>query len=405
MEVTPSPAMSRWDPALLMLANSVRTTLFHLCELGWAWPNVGFSLAAWTSFMTSYRFVATILVVILAIRLLRMPEGEMRRSGHGPGSFARLPTCLTHYELIGAADSPSLVIVCHGFSGDLSHAMPLATELTNAGHRVLIYDLVGRGFSSCRNHCHTIELFVSQLAELVFALGLADRPAHLVGISLGGGIVSEYASYFPQRVASLTLIASVGLPLCASAHTLLKLPILPDILLRCALWSTVLAGLEHEWADDSDPKLQTMIRSYRDRVKNEPALGRSLLSTARHFPLEALHATFCKIGAETYPVLIIWGEDDRTCPIRNAHSIQRDFIKRADLVVVKGARHCVYTEFCGDVAYALVKFLCRCTGMDSLAKNPALAKPLSTKRILSLSPSPPLDLSAPLIAVSTPVCS
>lgn len=341
---------------VLASAHGMRATLFALCELGWTWPNVGFSLAAWTSLLCCFHLVATLLLFVLAVRLLRMPEGEMRRR-HEPGDLARLPTCLTHYRLLGSENSDSLVVFCHGFSGDLSHPLPVARELADAGHRVLVYDLIGRGYSSCRNQNHTPWAFVSQLAELVLALGLSHRKAHIVGISLGGGIASEYATYFPDRVASLTLIASVGLPMTSSAHVLFKIPLLPEVLLRCALWSTVLAGLEQEWADDSDPKLHKMISIYRDRVVHEPALARSLLSTARHFPLESQHETFKKVGAAQYPVLLVWGDDDRTCPIRNARRIKNEFVRRAHLVVVKGARHCVYTEFCPQVAHALNTFL------------------------------------------------
>lgn len=353
-----SSRVSRMDLALLVLVDGVRTAVFHLCEWGWRWPNVGFSLATLTSLLTSFRFVATLLAFVLTVRLLRMPEGEMRRAGVGCGDVVALPTCATHFKLIGPRNSTSLVVACHGFSGDLTHTLPLARRLAAAGHRVLVYDLVGRGFSSCRNHRHTVDRFVSQLAELVLKLGLADRQAHLVGISLGGAVAAEYSKYYPDRVRSLTLIASVGLPLCTSAHVLTKVPLVPDVLLRCALWSTCLKGLEHEWADECDPKLAVMVESYRDRVKHEPALGRSLLSTLRHFPLENLHDTFRTIGTDhSYPVLLVWGDQDRTCPVRNAACIQAQFVQRARLSIVRGARHCVYTEFCDDVARELVAFL------------------------------------------------
>lgn len=88
--------------------------------------------------------------------------------------------------------------------------LALGLELRRSGYRVLLYDLVGRGHSSCRNQHHTAALFVSQLSELLYALDLSPDAAHHVGISLGGGVALEYARYFPHRVKSLTLIAAVG---------------------------------------------------------------------------------------------------------------------------------------------------------------------------------------------------
>ncbi|KAJ1462729.1 Alpha/Beta hydrolase protein [Pelagophyceae sp. CCMP2097] len=252
----------------------------------------------------SFPFVATLLIFCLFIRLIRMPEGEMRRAGCSlEGRLISLPTCNTHYTLL-EPDSPklpqstpgSLVVIVHGYSGDVSHTIALGRELRRAGYRVLLYDLVGRGYSSCRNYDHTASLFVSQLCELLLALELNEQRLHLVGISLGGGVCAEYAKYFPKNVASMTLIASVGLPLCSSVHILTKLPLLPDFLFRFAPQHTLVAGLEHEWADSQNLKYDLMLESYMARVQSEPAFARSMLSTARHFPLEGLENTFRRVG-------------------------------------------------------------------------------------------------------------
>mmetsp|Transcript_11216 Transcript_11216/g.33637 ORF Transcript_11216/g.33637 Transcript_11216/m.33637 type:complete len:397 (+) Transcript_11216:73-1263(+) len=349
--------VSRWDAVLVMGSEVVKKCV----TLGWTWPNVSFSVCGATALVSSFPFVACVLLIALAVRLIRMPEGEMKRAFVPEGTtIVKLPTCDTRYELYRAAENreekgkKKTVVIAHGFSGDVSHVRPLALEIRRrAGCDVLIYDLVGRGHSSCRGSPHTAELFVSQLAELLFALNV-NAKIHFVGVSLGGGVVLEFAKHFPQRVASLAFIASVGLPLSTSAHVFTKIPLVPDFLFRYALWSTVVAGLELEWSDPSNPKLQLMEESYRRRVVEEPALGRSLLSTARHFPLEALQSSF---RALTAPVLLVWGDDDRTCPVANAYHLKQRLCQHADLVVVENARHCVYTEFVAEVAHALTLFL------------------------------------------------
>lgn len=123
------------------------------------------------------------------------------------------------------------------------------------------------------------------------------------------------------------------------------------------LRTTLLCGLEYEWADVGNPKFQAMILSYRRRVVQEPALGRSLLSTARHFPFEQLGPAFAAAGALSRPVLVVWGDGDRTCPCA-ARDVRR-LVPRADVVVVRGARHCVYTEFVAESARAVVDHLRR----------------------------------------------
>lgn len=52
--------------------------------------------------------------------------------------------------------------------------------------------------------------FSDDVRDLVEELGLASAPIHLVGWSMGGGVVMQYVIDHPQHVASLTLIAPVS---------------------------------------------------------------------------------------------------------------------------------------------------------------------------------------------------
>ena len=52
--------------------------------------------------------------------------------------------------------------------------------------------------------------FSDDLASLLQAMGLAGRPVHLLGWSMGGGVVMQYALDHPGQVASLTLEAPVS---------------------------------------------------------------------------------------------------------------------------------------------------------------------------------------------------
>ena len=248
---------TRADYSFLALAHLLRAALLKLVDLGersrcapasrarrrafaagWVWPNVGFSIASGTAYLTYFPFTATLLLFVLFVRLVRFPEGEMRRSARAAssararraaqgaplgdamasGTMVNLPTCETHYEWLepvgGATEAAEVVVLAHGFSGESGHLRGLAHEVRKAGFRALIYDLVGRGYSSCRDVNHTAHLFVSQLNELMDTLEV--REFHLVGLSLGGGVAVSFAQYFPKRVKSLTLIAAVGLKMRVS---------------------------------------------------------------------------------------------------------------------------------------------------------------------------------------------
>mgnify|MGYP001347018416 CR=1 FL=1 len=230
MAEEPAPTLST------TLARAAEFALASLVNLGWTWPNIAFALAA-TLAAGSGRFPYTtsILAFLLFVRLIRFPEGPMARTdAPATGLMVDLPTGATHYEWLETTSAGDAVpvIVVHGFSGDLQDVRPLAARIRDAGHRVLVYDLVGRGFSACRGERHTCRLFVSQLSELLAALQLTC--VHLVGNSLGGGVCVEFARYFPQHVESLALVAPVGLRLAKRTYVLTRAPLVPDVLFRCA---------------------------------------------------------------------------------------------------------------------------------------------------------------------------
>ena len=107
-------------------------------------------------------------------RLLLFPAGVLRRSPRAaPGKFVRLSTGHTHYVLEGPSTG-RVVVLIHGFCGEMSDLRLLAAKFVAEGRQVLRLDNVGRGFSACPGlHVpHTPELFVQQIHELLSELGL-----------------------------------------------------------------------------------------------------------------------------------------------------------------------------------------------------------------------------------------
>jgi pimeloyl-ACP methyl ester carboxylesterase len=110
----------------------------------------------------------------------------------------------------------------HGISTPCISLAALAQRLVEEhGARVLLFDLFGRGYSDCPDPAEVPQdgkLWASQIA---FVLGDASSAGlggdwwggkvTVVGYSLGGGIAVDFASWFPQAVEGLVLIAPAGL--------------------------------------------------------------------------------------------------------------------------------------------------------------------------------------------------
>lgn len=115
----------------------------------------------------------------------------------------------------GRGDVPAVVLV-HGYSVDLRLWDETVPALLEAGFRVVRYDVSGHGRSLVPPSGYTYPDYAADLAELLDRLNV-DRPitealavdsAHVVGLSMGGGIALQFALDYPQRVRSLTLVDS-----------------------------------------------------------------------------------------------------------------------------------------------------------------------------------------------------
>lgn len=114
---------------------------------------------------------------------LRLAPLRLRRVGSGP-----------------AAGGVGDIVLLHGWGSDSRVWHDLAPLLGRYG-RVHLLDLPGFGCNSELN-------LWSDEAALVAALAEALPVAHLVGWSLGGNVAVAYARRYPQRVRSLSLIAT-----------------------------------------------------------------------------------------------------------------------------------------------------------------------------------------------------
>ena len=179
----------------------------------------------------------------------------------------------------------------------------------------------------------------TRAASRVAALGAAERAqiqrAHLVGNSLGGGVAIEFARYFPQRVESLALVAPVGLRLAKRTYVLTRaptgraLPVLPP----------VLAALRARSTSGPTSKILNIgpwCRPTRGAWPRSPRSG-GPRSRGAALPLRAAGGRPSRRRATLpRPVLVVWGDGDRTCPCA-ARDVRR-LVPRADVVVVRGAR-------------------------------------------------------------------
>lgn len=112
------------------------------------------------------------------------------------------------YLKMGEGEGPPLLLL-HGFGGDINIWVFNQEALAEGGRTVYAVDLPGHGGS-------TKDVGEGDLASLVrvvegFMGEMGVEKAHLFGHSMGGAVAASLAVQHPEKVQSLSLIASAGL--------------------------------------------------------------------------------------------------------------------------------------------------------------------------------------------------
>ncbi len=204
------------------------------------------------------------------------------------GDFVRLGDGYTHYELSGPVDAQVVVLV-HGFSAPYFIWEPTFKALTQAGFRVLRYDLYGRGFSDRPRLRYNIDLFRRQLLQMLDALNLS-QPLTLVAFSMGAPIALSFIDKDPKRVHKLALLGPVG----ARSINFIRL-------LKTHISSSA----------NTAKYIKEYLEPYQVQMRYR-GFKRALVSTIFSGMLGDFSGLYWRVGEQKRPVQLIWGCQDST---------------------------------------------------------------------------------------------
>ncbi len=248
-------------------------------------------------------------------------------------------------DTVGDPANPAVLLIMGGAASMDRWEEPFCARLAAAGRFVIRYDHRDTGGSTWYppgEPAYTGNDLVADALGILDHLGV-DR-AHLVGLSLGGGIAQHIVVDHPERVLSITLMstspAGTGGP---------ELPPMSDEL------RAVFAGdgqpAEPDWSDreaaiaflleaerpyagsrgiDEEPMRQLLERVYDRSV--------SLPSANNHFMLDATEIPRARLAEIAVPALVIHGRDDPLFPLAHGEALARE-IPGAELLVVDGLGH------------------------------------------------------------------
>lgn len=260
------------------------------------------------------------------------------------------------------------VVYLHGLGGSATNWTDLAAALAPRASGVAL-DLPGFGFSEpAPEFAFTLDAHVDTLAS--FLVGLADRPVHLLGNSMGGAIALLLAARRPELVRTLTLV-SPAMPdrrpdprrLSDPRMALAYLPIIGRPVRR-ALAATgprqrAQQVIELCFADPAsfpERRLDELAEEHgqRDRLPwAARALARNTLELLRSWFARGSASLWAVAPTVSVPTLVVAGSDDRVISARTAARTAK-LMPGARLLVLPKTGHVAQMERPTTVAKAVL---------------------------------------------------
>ena len=221
--------------------------------------------------------------------------------------------------------SDDVVLFLHGFGGDLTTWLFNQPEIAQT-MRTIAVDLPGHGNSTPVQGADVLDAITS--AVLASIQDAAPARFHLVAHSFGGAVAASIAAKEPSRVASVTLIAPIGL------GKEINRDFLTDFI-AAERRRPLLGVLERLFADPS--KITNDMVEGTLRFKRLEGVPEALTDIAGAIAndngqVQAISETLATLAC---PVILIWGEDDQIVPLP-----QRDELSaNVEMRIIPGVGH------------------------------------------------------------------
>jgi len=246
------------------------------------------------------------------------------------------------YLDLGSGDGPPVVFI-HGFGADLNAWMFIQSALAET-RRAITLDLPGHGASTKEVGDGDPDVMVASVIDALAALAI--ERAHLVGHSMGGAIALSIAARHPERVTTLSLIASAGLGSEINA---------------AFIGGFVRTQRRREAVEVlnllvRDPALvsRAMVEDFL-RYKRFDGVAAALETIAHAWFPDGRQAVDLSAGLDglAMPVQLIWGADDRIIPVAHAEA----FASRLPVHIIANAGHLPHMEKSREVNRLLAGFI------------------------------------------------
>ena len=235
-------------------------------------------------------------------------------------------------------DRPPLVLV-HALGLDRRMWRDAVAHLARQ-YRVIAHDLRGHGHAAAAPLASDLGTYADDLVRLVEGLNLPK--IHLAGLSLGGSIAQQVTLSHPDRLESLTIIASTAWrneAFSARAEAAERDGLAAQVAPTLTRWFTPQALAENGWA----------VRYARDRVR------RAFVSNWAAAWRASRHRDRRHLSEIAIPTHVIAGECDASTPPALMRGFQQ--IPGSTFEIIAGGPHMLILEKPAELSAAILRGL------------------------------------------------
>ncbi len=272
------------------------------------------------------------------------PYGDIPSKPFENSHFAIIDSIRIHYRTWDADTKKprGKILLIHGFCGSTFCWRNNYQALCRAGYDVVAIDLPGFGYSE---RSATINQSQSNRGRLIWELlktidGNDTTKWNIVGHSMGGGTAEAVALMKPERTKSLTIVDGMifieNNNINVTVVGLVNHPIYKKMLLSYT---------EHEYLTFNNFRRElkgtygflpdtVTTNGYWEPLQIDGTAETVVNLLANSKEIQELNAS----GLSRFPVLVIWGKDDKTIRLRNGKKLKKA-VPSIELKVIPNTRH------------------------------------------------------------------
>ncbi len=255
------------------------------------------------------------------------------------------------YTRDGDEDAPAVILV-HGFSTPKFVWNQVTPELVKAGFQVVTFDHLGRGYSDRPQGPYNSNLYQQELLDVIQRLDL-KTPLSLVGYSMGGANVIDFAAEYPDKIKQLILIAPAGYMGNSGSLSALAKPVVGDYIATVFGKEYAIKSIREEVNSGAAPA--EMLPLFEQQASYQ-GYTHALLSTLRSYPMGDLGDRYQLVGKTDIPVHAIWGTADQVVPYCGLAEMAEDVPQLTSTTLDEGNHNITYAR-AEEVAQAILAAL------------------------------------------------